>query len=89
MQVFMSLFVFSFLGDLAPHAPMKSLISLTPICSLLLQLAVIISFQVTAFLYVQEQPWFIPFNASNPNYTGTEWEEYYATSTITDSEVRT
>ena len=33
-------------GDLDPHPPMKSLISLTPITSLILQLAIIIGFQV-------------------------------------------
>ena len=32
-------------GDLDPHPPMKSLISLTPIASLILQLAIIIGFQ--------------------------------------------
>ena len=32
-------------GDLDPHPPMKSLISLTPITSLILQLAIIIGFQ--------------------------------------------
>ena len=32
-------------GDLDPHPPMKSLISLTPITSLILQLAIVIGFQ--------------------------------------------
>ena len=38
-------------GDLDPHPPMKSLISLTPITSLILQLAIIIGFQARVINY--------------------------------------
>ena len=76
-----------FSGDLALHPPMKSLISVTPILSLGLQMAVIIGFQVTAFFYIQKQEWFIPFDFENPTYNGTEWAEYYEETTIEDSEV--
>ena len=67
---------------------MKSLISVTPILSLALQMAVIVSFQVMAFFYIQEQEWFLPFDSDNPTYNGTEWAEYYEQTTIEDSEVR-
>jgi hypothetical protein len=66
---------------------MKSLISITPIASLLLQLVVIVAFQVAGFVFVQKQDWFVPFNHSNPDYNGTSAEEMYAASTIEDSRV--
>ena len=66
---------------------MKSLISVTPILSLTLQMIVIVGFQVLAFFYIQEQEWFIPFDSENPTYNGTEWAEYYEETTIHDSEV--
>ncbi|XP_059084646.1 polyamine-transporting ATPase 13A3-like isoform X1 [Tigriopus californicus] len=77
----------AFEGDLAPHPPMKSLISFTPILSLLLQMVIIISFQCLAFFYVQSQEWFVPFDGDNPTYNGTKWEDYYQATTIEDSEV--
>lgn len=67
---------------------MKSLISFTPILSLLLQMAIIISFQCLAFFYVQSQEWFVPFDSDNPTYNGTQWEDYYQSTTIEDSEVQ-
>ncbi len=73
---------------------MKSLISFTPIVSLLLQLVAIVGFQMLAFEYVQVQPWFVPFNYTNTNYSGevapdgSMPEEYYLNSTIGESSVR-
>eukprot|EP00095_Tigriopus_kingsejongensis_P012017 maker-scaffold982_size73714-snap-gene-0.8 protein:Tk12017 transcript:maker-scaffold982_size73714-snap-gene-0.8-mRNA-1 annotation:"cation-transporting atpase 13a3" len=77
----------AFEGDLAPHPPMKSLISFTPILSLLLQMSIIIAFQCLAFFYVQTQDWFVPFDGNNPSYNGTQWEDFYNETTIEDSEV--
>ncbi len=74
-------------GPLAPRPPMKSLISLTPIMSILLQLVVIIAFQTGSFFYVQEQSWFVPFDYENPTYNGTELADYYEQSGVDDSEV--
>ena len=67
---------------------MKSLISFTPILSLLLQMGVVIGFQCLAFFYVQSQPWFVPFDDSNPTFENTTLEEYYSSTSIEDSEVR-
>ena len=75
-------------GELAKHPPMKSLISFTPISSLLLQMGPIIGFQLWALMDVQTQEWFVPFHGDNANYTNTSVEEYYANSTIDDSEVK-
>ena len=66
---------------------MKSLISATPILSLSLQMAVIILFQFLSLWFTRQQDWFVPFDIDNPTYNGTEFEGYYANTTITDSEV--
>ncbi len=74
-------------GDLDPHPPMKSLISFTPILSLLMQLAIIIGFQCFAFYHVQGQQWFVPFDIDNPSYNGTTAEDFYTDSTIEVSQI--
>lgn len=49
-------------GKLVKETPLNSLISLSPILSLLLQLMLLILFQVLAFEHVQMQPWYTPYN---------------------------
>lgn len=78
----------AFEGPLASTAPMKSLISLTPLASLILQIFCIVGFQVLAFFYVQSQDWFVPFDYENLEYENTTVEQAYEDSTINDSEVK-
>ncbi|KAF2362000.1 P-type ATPase subfamily V [Trinorchestia longiramus] len=54
----------SYKGNLHPTSPPASLMSVTPILSLLLHMALVIAFQTICFFYVQEQSWYIPFNAT-------------------------
>merc|ERR1712126_628030 len=58
-------------GPLASKPPKSSLIALQPIFSLISQLVIVILFQVAAFIFVQEQPWFVEFNYENPCYINT------------------
>ncbi|XP_052821050.1 polyamine-transporting ATPase 13A3-like isoform X2 [Mya arenaria] len=46
--------------SLVKEPPQLSLTSFSPICSIILQMAVQISAQVFSFLYIQKQPWFEP-----------------------------
>lgn len=52
-------------GKLVKETPLSSLISLSPILSLFLQLFLVGAFQVAAFKHVQAEEWFVPFNASH------------------------
>lgn len=52
----------SYAGPLVKQTPLNSLISLTPIASLALQLMLAIGFQVIGWFYVQYQPWFESFH---------------------------
>lgn len=52
-------------GKLNKETPLNSLISLSPILSLFIQLAFVLGFQVGAFLHLKSEPWFVPFNATN------------------------
>jgi len=54
----------SYKGPLAAYSPPAALLSLAPIMSIIIHMAIIISFQTFAFFYVQEQNWFVPFNAT-------------------------
>lgn len=54
----------SYSGKLVKETPLSSLISLSPILSLSLQLFLVGVFQVAAFEHVQTQDWFVPFNAT-------------------------
>lgn len=67
----------SYKGQLANQPPMKSLISPTPIFSILSQLAICIAFQVGALFYTESQPWFVPFDEENSCYVNTTVEKEY------------
>ncbi|KAJ4431250.1 hypothetical protein ANN_19847 [Periplaneta americana] len=54
----------AFDGPLVKQPPILSLISLSPILSLLMQLAVVIVVQWISFYWVQQMSWFVPFNSS-------------------------
>ena len=54
----------SYKKNLHPTPPPASLISITPIASLLLHMFLVVGFQTFCFFYVQTQPWYVPFNAT-------------------------
>ncbi|XP_037925344.1 probable cation-transporting ATPase 13A3 isoform X2 [Hermetia illucens] len=51
-------------GPLVAETPLNSLVSVSPIASLLLHILVSMAFQVASWYHVQQQPWFVPFNFS-------------------------
>ncbi|XP_013098214.2 polyamine-transporting ATPase 13A3 isoform X1 [Stomoxys calcitrans] len=65
----------SFNGPLVKQVPLSSLISLTPLVSIVLHLLVAIAFQVTGWFHVHHQDWFEPFEHSNDEHLGC-WENY-------------
>lgn len=67
-------------GKLNKETPLSSLISLSPILSLFIQLAFVLGFQVSAFLYLKSEPWFIPFNATEADSVACD--ENYTVFTV-------
>ena len=65
-------------GPLARDPPMSSLISVLPLFSLLSQLAVMIAFQVGAYILVRQQSWYVEFDFRNPCYLNTTVEEMFS-----------
>lgn len=55
----------SYDGDLVKQTPLNSLISLSPVASLLLHLLVAVAIQLIGWYHVRQQDWFIPFNFTN------------------------
>ena len=48
----------------------------------MLQLITIVSMQIGGLMYTKNQDWFIPFNVSNPSYSGTLAEALFNKTTI-------
>ncbi|TMW45112.1 hypothetical protein DOY81_009808, partial [Sarcophaga bullata] len=65
----------SFQGPLVKQVPLSSLISLTPLSSIVLHLIVVIAFQVAGWYHLHQQDWFVPFVSSNEDHLGC-WENY-------------
>ena len=65
----------SFQGPLVKQVPLSSLISLTPLSSIVLHLIVVIAFQVAGWYHLHNQDWFVPFVSSNEDHLGC-WENY-------------
>ncbi|KAH8418163.1 hypothetical protein KR009_007113 [Drosophila setifemur] len=65
----------SFDGNLAKQVPLSSLISATPLASLLLHLTVVTFFQVTGWFHLHQQPWFKPFQQTDEEHLGC-YENY-------------
>lgn len=61
----------AFEGPLVNQPPILSLISLSPILSLLMQLAVVIVVQWVSFYWVQQMPWFEPYNSTAADEDGS------------------
>ncbi|KAH8309906.1 hypothetical protein KR059_003558, partial [Drosophila kikkawai] len=55
----------SFDGNLVKQVPLSSLISLTPLASLLLHLTVVTGFQMAGWFHLHLQPWFEPFQSQS------------------------
>lgn len=52
-------------GALSPHAPLTSLLSVSPLLSLVLLMATNIAFQATAYHLVSYFPWYTPFSPTS------------------------
>ncbi|XP_039152106.1 probable cation-transporting ATPase W08D2.5 [Drosophila simulans] len=65
----------SFDGKLVEQVPLSSLISYTPLASLLLHLTVVTAFQVTCWIHLHQQPWFKPFEPAGEDHLGC-YENY-------------
>jgi len=75
----------AYIGPLAPHPPMSSLISIQPLFSLLSQLTIGIAFQVGILFYTRAQPWFVKFEYENPCYVGTQAEVAFNSSGLLET----
>lgn len=64
----------SYKGPLAAYSPPSALLSIAPIMSIVIHMATVIGFQTFCFFYVQDQPWFVPFNTTTSDeiYAGHE-----------------
>ncbi|XP_023167868.2 probable cation-transporting ATPase 13A3 isoform X2 [Drosophila hydei] len=62
-------------GQLNKQVPLNSLISPTPLTSLLLHLAVVVIFQVTGWFHLHQQSWFTPFQPAGEEHLGC-YENY-------------
>uniref|UniRef100_A0A1Y1K832 Cation-transporting ATPase n=1 Tax=Photinus pyralis TaxID=7054 RepID=A0A1Y1K832_PHOPY len=51
-------------GKLVKETPLSSLISVSPVLSLLIHLSLTVAFQVASFEHLKTQEWFVPFNSS-------------------------
>lgn len=65
----------SYPGKLVKETPLSSLISLSPILSLVLQMVLVIGFQVTAYEHLRTQDWYKPSNNTAKDENGC-WENY-------------
>ncbi|XP_044251355.1 polyamine-transporting ATPase 13A3 isoform X1 [Drosophila takahashii] len=65
----------SFDGNLVKQVPLSSLISSTPLASLLLHLTVVTGFQVIGWIHLHQEPWFTPFQPSDEDHLGC-YENY-------------
>ncbi|KAH8298702.1 hypothetical protein KR018_009473 [Drosophila ironensis] len=65
----------AFDGNLVEQVPLSSLISTTPLSSLLLHLIVVTAFQMIGWFHLQQQLWFTPFQQSDEDHLGC-YENY-------------
>lgn len=57
----------AYVGPLVKQTPLNSLLSISPIASLVLHLSLAIAFQLFSWFYLQQQEWFQPFNYTDEN----------------------
>lgn len=67
-------------GKLVKETPLSSLVSLSPILSLLTQIALVLFFQVAAFEHLKSEPWFDPHKATDEDDIACE--ENYTIYTV-------
>lgn len=67
----------SYDGPLVKQTPLNSLISVTPIASLVIHLVLAIGFQIIGWFHLQQQPWYRPYNYSESRkYDHACYENY-------------
>ncbi|XP_057652455.1 polyamine-transporting ATPase 13A3-like isoform X1 [Diorhabda carinulata] len=54
----------SYPGKLVKETPLSSLVSVSPIVSLLMHILLLAVFQLTAFEHLKSEPWYVPLNAT-------------------------
>ncbi|CAH1164827.1 unnamed protein product [Phaedon cochleariae] len=54
----------SYPGKLVKETPLSSLLGLSPVLSLLFQIALVIVFQVAAFQHLKSESWYVPMNGT-------------------------
>lgn len=69
-------------GPLVRRPPSASLVSAPPIVSILCHMVSIVSVQVLAFLYVQQQPWFTPYEPKEDDFRSYENYTLFSVSTF-------
>lgn len=73
----------AFSGPLVKQKPLNSLMSLSPVLSLILQMLLVIGFQMTAFFHIINEPWYVPFDgAHKPDKNSVGCNENYAIFSI-------
>lgn len=53
-------------GKLDKQTPLSSLMSLSPVLSIVIHMIFVVGFQVAAFEHLKAEPWYVPFNNTNP-----------------------
>lgn len=67
----------SYVGPLVKQTPLNSLISLSPIASLIIHLVLAIGFQMMSWFYLQQQSWYEPFHyRADRKYEHACYENY-------------
>ncbi|KAJ6641943.1 putative cation-transporting ATPase W08D2.5, partial [Pseudolycoriella hygida] len=62
-------------GPLVKQTPLSSLVSLSPVASLILHLLLVVAFQVGGWFHLQAQEWFVPFTFHGEKKNAC-WENY-------------
>lgn len=60
----------SYDGRLSNRPPLTSLISLSPVLSILLHMLLVIAIQVASFYHIQTEDWFIPYHQLHEKFDG-------------------
>ncbi|XP_055312779.1 polyamine-transporting ATPase 13A3 isoform X2 [Sitodiplosis mosellana] len=66
----------AYVGPLVKQTPLNSLISVSPIASLVLHLLLAISFQLMGWFYLKQQSWYTPFQYNETNENLGCYENY-------------
>ncbi|KAG5867045.1 hypothetical protein JTB14_022162 [Gonioctena quinquepunctata] len=72
----------SYPGKLVKETPLSSLVSLSPVLSLLFQIALVLIFQVAAFEHLKSEPWYSPLNTTKEEVACVENYTLYTVSSF-------